>query len=74
MYHISQSRRHRPSVWTFNRASEGWDVIVPGFTNTQCWKTLECLKKQLSICATNCIQWWRDWTQTSACVYLWGKE
>lgn len=24
-----QSRRHRPSVWTFNRPSEWWDVIVP---------------------------------------------
>uniref|UniRef100_A0A8C2HKI6 DDE Tnp4 domain-containing protein n=1 Tax=Cyprinus carpio TaxID=7962 RepID=A0A8C2HKI6_CYPCA len=35
MYHILQSRRHRPSVWTFNRASEWWGVIVPGFTNTQ---------------------------------------
>ncbi|XP_067302878.1 uncharacterized protein [Pseudorasbora parva] len=33
--HILQSRRHRPSVWTFNRSSEWWDVIVPGFTNTQ---------------------------------------
>ncbi|XP_042629302.1 protein ANTAGONIST OF LIKE HETEROCHROMATIN PROTEIN 1-like [Cyprinus carpio] len=35
MYHILQSRRHRPSVWTLNRASEWWGVIVPGFTNTQ---------------------------------------
>ncbi len=36
VFHISQlSRRNRPSVWTFNRASEWWDVIVPGFTNTQ---------------------------------------
>ncbi|XP_016328345.1 uncharacterized protein LOC107677823 [Sinocyclocheilus anshuiensis] len=35
-FHISQkSRRNRPSVWTFNRASEWWDVIVPGFTDTQ---------------------------------------
>ncbi|KAG2467848.1 KGP2 kinase, partial [Polypterus senegalus] len=32
--HFAKSR-NRPSVWTFNRASEWWDVIVPGFTNTQ---------------------------------------
>ncbi|CAM4570163.1 unnamed protein product [Leuciscus chuanchicus] len=30
-----QSRRGRPSVWAFNRATEWWDVIVPGFTNAQ---------------------------------------
>ncbi|XP_077088405.1 uncharacterized protein LOC143740226 [Siphateles boraxobius] len=30
-----QSRRGKPSVWAFNRATEWWDVIVPGFTNAQ---------------------------------------
>nr|XP_055023093.1 uncharacterized protein LOC129413421 [Misgurnus anguillicaudatus] len=30
-----QRRRLRPSVWAFDRASEWWDVIVPGFTNSQ---------------------------------------
>ncbi|XP_074527630.1 uncharacterized protein LOC141791248 [Halichoeres trimaculatus] len=27
--------RQRPTFWAFNRASEWWDVIVPGFTHTQ---------------------------------------
>ena len=30
-----QSCRRTPSVWTFNRATEWWDVIVPGFNTTQ---------------------------------------
>ncbi|XP_062302094.1 uncharacterized protein LOC134006997 [Osmerus eperlanus] len=35
IFQCLQSRRRRPSVWAFNRATEWWDVIVPGFTNTQ---------------------------------------
>ncbi|KAK0154186.1 hypothetical protein N1851_003732 [Merluccius polli] len=31
----SQSRRHKPSVWAFNRVSEWWNIVVPGFTNAQ---------------------------------------
>lgn len=27
--------RRKPSIWAFNRASQWWDSIVPGFTNTQ---------------------------------------
>ncbi|KAL1250552.1 hypothetical protein QQF64_018348 [Cirrhinus molitorella] len=30
-----QGSLQTPSVWTFNRASKWWDVIVPSFTNTQ---------------------------------------
>lgn len=29
------SGRQIPSIWTFDRTSEWWDVIVPGFTNVQ---------------------------------------
>lgn len=31
----SQSRRRKPSVWAFNRSSEWWNIVVPGFTNAQ---------------------------------------
>ncbi|XP_051572771.1 uncharacterized protein LOC127451837 [Myxocyprinus asiaticus] len=35
VFQFLQSRRHSPSVWAFSRASEWWDVIVPGFSNAQ---------------------------------------
>ncbi len=70
VFHISQKcRRNRPSVWTFNRASEWWDVI-PVLQRLSGWRTLECPKKHSSTYATNCVQRWRDRTQTSACVYV----
>ena len=34
LYHL-QSRHRRPRVWTFNRVTEWWGVIIPSFTHTQ---------------------------------------
>ncbi|XP_030602407.1 uncharacterized protein LOC115792131 [Archocentrus centrarchus] len=32
---LLRNSRRQPSVWTFMRASQWWDVIVPAFTNAQ---------------------------------------
>uniref|UniRef100_A0A3Q3FP78 DDE Tnp4 domain-containing protein n=1 Tax=Kryptolebias marmoratus TaxID=37003 RepID=A0A3Q3FP78_KRYMA len=32
---LLQNQRRKPKVWAFNRASEWWDVVVPGFTDAQ---------------------------------------
>ncbi|XP_056102071.1 uncharacterized protein LOC130081126 [Rhinichthys klamathensis goyatoka] len=32
---LVQNRRRRPTIWTFSRSNDWWDVIVPGFTYTQ---------------------------------------
>uniref|UniRef100_A0A3Q2ZMQ7 DDE Tnp4 domain-containing protein n=1 Tax=Kryptolebias marmoratus TaxID=37003 RepID=A0A3Q2ZMQ7_KRYMA len=32
---LLQNQLRKPKVWAFNRASEWWDVVVPGFTDAQ---------------------------------------
>lgn len=48
MYHISKSHCNRPSVWTRNRVFEWWDVIVPGFTNTQWLENFRMSKEKFT--------------------------
>uniref|UniRef100_UPI00358EB018 uncharacterized protein n=1 Tax=Myxine glutinosa TaxID=7769 RepID=UPI00358EB018 len=33
--HFLQTRRSAPSLWALDRATEWWEVVVPGFTDAQ---------------------------------------
>lgn len=63
--------RRKPSVWAFNRASEWWDIVAPGFTHSQWVQNFRMSEGTLDfLCNTlRPVMEWRD-TSFRRCVPL----
>ncbi|MEQ2261686.1 hypothetical protein XENORESO_014141, partial [Xenotaenia resolanae] len=65
---ISALCRMYLSVWVFSRASQWWDIIVSGFTNTQWLQNFRMSDQMFCFLCNKLLQLWRDNIQLSANV------
>uniref|UniRef100_A0A3P8TWK7 DDE Tnp4 domain-containing protein n=1 Tax=Amphiprion percula TaxID=161767 RepID=A0A3P8TWK7_AMPPE len=68
---LSLNYRRKPLVWAFNRASQWWDFIVPGFTNAQWVQNFRMSEETVDfLCIKLCPVMERQNTTYRDCVTL----
>uniref|UniRef100_A0A3Q1AUI2 DDE Tnp4 domain-containing protein n=1 Tax=Amphiprion ocellaris TaxID=80972 RepID=A0A3Q1AUI2_AMPOC len=68
---LSRNYRRKLSVWAFNRASQWWDFIVPGFTNAQWVQNFRMSEETVDfLCIKLCPVMERQNTTYRDCVTL----